>query len=308
MKALKISLVVIVVAAISAGIFFWIQSTKEPDKVKAPENQFTRKIEQEIEQLKAKPDSKFCKDFYKEVAYHIDDFFKQNRFGNNPSENDQWKENLEKNLYSAYADKFIKQAFYAFRNSKWKSEDLKFIQAEKNALKKSKLLITGSPVYKEFTKIQTVLDKYYEIVDFISSCEDFSYSGSNLADRFPIAEVQSKIQIAASLRKDRLENEYVNNCTRLHDGLKNIPQSLFYNHVLYLENKMKYWSNMWCNYNSHKDYSQNLNAPLKSEINDFGNSTIYSGVNVDAQYERLSEEWSRDNQNAYNATYPCDKN
>ena len=35
MKSLKITLAVIVMAAIGAGIFFWIQSIKEPEKVKA---------------------------------------------------------------------------------------------------------------------------------------------------------------------------------------------------------------------------------------------------------------------------------
>ncbi len=62
---------------------------------------------------------------------------------------------------------------------------------------------------------------------------------------------------------------------------------------------------MWCNYNSHKDYSQNLNTPLKNEINDLGNSTIYNGVSIDNQYNRLSQKWGADNQKAYNATYPC---
>jgi ribosomal protein L22 len=41
MKELKISLVVIVVLVIGAGILFWIQSTKEPKTVKAPAQQKT---------------------------------------------------------------------------------------------------------------------------------------------------------------------------------------------------------------------------------------------------------------------------
>ncbi len=300
-----IILVTAIVVAAAIGAIMWITSLDDTKKIALPKNQFTAKIEQEIEQLSSKPDSKFCKDYYNEIVFHINDFYKQNRFGKNQSENDQWKENLEKNLYSTYAEKFIKQTFTIFRGSEWKTEDLKFIQAEKNELKKSKLLVAGSPVDKEFMKIQTALNKYNEVSNFISSCKGFSYSSSNLSDRFPIADIQSKIEYAASLQQNGLENDFVNNCTRLHDGLKEIPETLFNKHVWYLNNKIDYWSNMWCNYNSHKDYSQNLNTPLKNEINDLGNSTIYNGVSIDNQYNRLSQKWGADNQKAYNATYPC---
>jgi len=305
MRSLKFTLALIVVATIGAGIFFWIQTIKEPEKVKAPESAFTKKVEGEIERLKVKPDNKFCRDYYNEVAYHINEFYKQNRLGKNQSENDLWKENLESNLYSAYAEKFIKQAKTVFRGSEWKPEDLKFIQAEKNELKKSKLLVAGSPVDRDFTTIQTALNMYNEIVSFISSCKGYCCSKTGMLDHFPIAEVKNNIQRAASLRSHHLENEYVNNCFRLHYGLKEIPSMLFSVHVRYLDTKIDYWSNMWCNYSSHKDYSNNLNIPLKNEINDLSNSTIYSVINVDGECTRLFNKWSADNQKAYKATYPC---
>ncbi|GHT87498.1 hypothetical protein FACS189474_0420 [Bacteroidia bacterium] len=298
-----IILVAAVAVAAAIGVIMWITSLDKAKETALPKNQFTAKIEQEIEQLAGKPDSKFCKDYYNEVAYHINDFYKQNRFGSNQSENDQWKENLGKNLYSAYADKFIKQAFAVFRGSEWKFADLKFIQAEKNELKKSKLLVAGSPVDNEFAKIQTALNKYNEIVGFISSCKSFSYSGSSLSDRFPIADVQSKIRRAASLRQNRLENEYVNNCTRLHDGLKEIPQSLFRAHVRYLDNKINNWSDLYSNYNSQSDYSNNLYKPLKSEIEALDND-IYNVSNFSSEYKRLLDKWSADNAKAYNYSYP----
>jgi hypothetical protein len=291
----------------------WITSLDKAKETALPKNQFTAKIEAEIEQLKAKPDDKFCKDFYKEVASNIKTFYDQKKFGENISvdgsktydslANDQWKEDLDKTLYSAYADKFIKQAFAVFRGSEWKPEDLKFIQAEKNELKKSKLLVAGSPVDNEFTKIQTALNKYTEIVSFISSCKGFSYLGNSLSDRFPMADVQSKIQRAANLRNNRLENEFVNNCTRLHDGLKEIPQSLFRAHIRYLDNKINNWSGLYSNYNSQSDYSNNLYKPLKSEIEALDND-IYSVSNFDSEYNRLSNKWSADNTKAYNYPYP----
>ncbi|MDR0754237.1 MAG: hypothetical protein LBF04_02500 [Prevotellaceae bacterium] len=303
MKALKISLAVIVAAAITTGIIMWITSIGKVKEISLPKNQFTAKIEQEIEQLSQMSDNKFCKEFYNEIAYQIKDFHKQNRFGNNQSENDQWKENLEKNLYSSYTDKFIKQAFVVFQGSEWKPDDLKFIQAEKNELKKSKLLVVGSPVDKEFTTIQTALNKYNEIVGFISSCKGLGYSGSTLSDRFPLADVQSKISRAASLRKNRLENEYVNHCIRLHNDLKEIPQNLFRLHVKYLDHKIDYWSGMYSNYNSQRDYANNLYIPLKAEINMLDND-IYNVGNFDSEQSRLLNKWSADNTNAYNYSYP----
>lgn len=312
MKTLKISLAVLVVAAIGTGVFFWLQSIDKPKGIKAPENPFTKKIEQEIEQLKAKPNNRFCKDFYKEVAYHINEFYKPlsptypyGRFGKTQLENNQWKENLESNLYSAYAEKFIQQAFYVLRGNEWRPEDLRFIQAEKNLLQRSKLLVSGSPVDNDFKTIQSALNKYNEIVSFISSCRSYSFTRTELSTRFPLNDVHSKIASAASIRKNNLENRFVNNCTRLHNDLKGIPHFFFNKHVGYLDNKIDYWSNMWCNYSSHKDYSQNLNTPLRNEINEFGNSDIYSGINLDSQYNRLLQKWAADNQKAYNANYPC---
>lgn len=303
MKELKISLVVIVIVAIGVGIFFGIQSITDPPAQKDSENQFISKIEQEIDELKAKPDNKFCRDFYNEIAYHIDDFFQQNRFGSNQSDNDQWKEILEKNLYSAYTEKFIKQAKTVFSGSEWNTNDLQFIQAEKNELRNSRLLVVGSPVDIEFTNIQMALNKYNEIVSFISSCRGYNYSITELSARFPIADMQNKISRAAELSSNHLENDYVNNCTLLHDDLIEIPSILFRAHVNYLDNKISYWSDMYSvGFTSQKDYANNLYRPLRSEIEALDNE-IYNVANFDSEYDNLSNKWNADNVKAYNYDY-----
>ena len=302
MNPIKITIATIVVGVICTCIFFWRQNIKDPEKIKQPENQFTQKIEQQIDELITKPDNKFCKDFYIEVVYHINEFYKQNRFGSNQLENDQWKENLEKNLYSAYAEKFITQAKTVFHGSQWKPDDLQFIQAEKNDLKKSKQLVRGSPVDKEFTRIQSALNKYNEIESFISSCKGYGYSNTDLSSRFPIADVQSKISRATSLLQNQLENEFVNNCARLHNGLKEIPQSLFSAQVKYLDSKINSWSGLYSNYNSQSDYSNNLYKPLKFEIEALDND-IYNVSNFDSEYERLLQKWSADNTKAFYHIY-----
>ena len=183
MNPIKITIATIVVGVICTCIFFWRQNIKDPEKIKQPENQFTQKIEQQIDELITKPDNKFCKDFYIEVVYHINEFYKQNRFGSN-----------------------------------------------------------------------------------------------------------------------QLENEFVNNCARLHNGLKEIPQSLFSAQVKYLDSKINSWSGLYSNYNSQSDYSNNLYKPLKFEIEALDND-IYNVSNFDSEYERLLQKWSADNTKAFYHIY-----
>ena len=314
MKAFKISLAIIVVAAIA---FFVIQSlviTDEVKEISLPKNQFTERIEKEIDLLGKLPDSKFCKDDYNEVMSLINDFYKPHppqypygRLGNTQTENDQRKENFMKELYSAYADKFIRQAFYVFRGSEWKSEDLRFIRSEYQTLQKSKLLEKGSPVDRKFVEIQTVFNKYDEIVGFISTCKNFPLpSSSGLSDRFPISNVQGKISRSSTYRNNRLENEYVNNCTRLHDELKEIPQVLFRVHVKYLDNRIRNWSNKYSNpdfkFTSQKDYYELLGKPIQDEIDEL-KKNIYNVANWNSEYTRLSDKWGVDKKAAFSHKY-----
>jgi hypothetical protein len=309
MKAIKISLAVIVVAVIGFFVIRSLVTTGEVKQIGVPPNPFTERIEQEIDSLGKLSDNRFCKEFYSEVGYHIDEWYKPfppkypyGRFGNTQSENDQWKENLSKNLYSTYAGKFIKQAFVVFRGSEWEIEKMKFIRNEYQTLQKSKWLEKDSYVDNEFDKIQTVFAKYDELAGFISSCKGFSYSSSSLSSHFPVADVASKISRAATYRNNGLENEYVNNCTRLHDGLKGVPQALFKAHVKYLDRKIKQWSGLYPNFNSHIDYTNNLYKPLKSEIDALNNDT-YNVSNFGKEYNRLSKNWSADNVKAYKHKY-----
>jgi len=310
MKALKISLAAIVIAAIALFIFSSLVTIINPPRISMPKNQFTEHIEKDINALGKFPNIKFCKEENDNIKFLIDDYCKPHppqypygRLGNTQSENDQWKENLTKNLYSAYADKFISQAIFVFRGSEWRNDDLNFIRSEYQSLRNSKLLEKGSPVDKKFTEIQTVFSKYDEIAGFISTCNGFSYSAFGLSDRFPISEVQGKISRATTFQNNHLENEFVNSCKRLHDGLKEIPQTLFRAHVRYLDNKVSKWSNLYSNYKSQSDYVNNLYSPLKSEIESLDNDTYKVG-NFDGEYKRVLDKWSDDNTKAYTYSYP----
>lgn len=300
MKAIKISLAVLVIAAIA---YFTIQSfasTDEVGEIQQGPNSFIEKIQQEIGEITRKPDDKFCKDYYTEVAYHIDDYHKNSKFSSNPSDNDQWKNNLSKQLYSAYAEKFIKQAFYVFNRSEWSNSDLNFIRNEYKALQSSSLLERGSPVDQKFNEIQTIFRKYDEIRSFIADCNKFSFPGSesSLQDKFPVDNVKSKIEQSNAYLSRRLDNPYVNNCTRLRDELKTIPQSLFSKHVWYLDQKIRSWSGFYMEYSSQSSYHNQLFTPLREEINALDNS-IYNAPGFDSEYTRLRNRLDADAIKAY---------
>ncbi len=302
MKLVKISLIIIVISAI---VFFVIDSlvtTPPPLTPSSPENQFVRRIQQEIDSLGKLPDTKFCQDFYKEIQYYINDYHADNRLDETPLGNNQWKKTLTSDLYSMYAEKFIRQAFYVFDHSEWNVEKLKFIRNEYQTLRNSEWLEKGSPVDQKFTEIQTIFSKYDEIQYFISTCNHFSYLSSRLSDRFPIADVKSKIARSRTYLSNNLENSYVSHCARLRDGLKEIPQKLFRAHVRHLDNKIQQWSGFYPNYNSHKDYLHNLNRPLSEEIEVLETNT-YNISGYTYEYNRLKYKWITDNTEAYNYNY-----
>ena len=313
MKALKIGLAVIVIAAIA---FFLIRSGVidtiiTGEEIPPPENQFRQCIEQEIDSLSKWPDSKFCKDFYREIAYLIDDYYTGNRLGYDPETktydslaNEQWKKNYTSDLYSAYADKFFLQALYVFRGSEWKIEDLDFIRSEYQILQNSEWLQQGGPADTNFTEIQAVFSQYDDIENFIAACRHFSYLGAALSDRFPIPEVQAKMSQAKTYQTGP---GYAKNCNRLQEELSGIPQALFNAHVRYFDNKIRAWSSNFSYFNSYTDYHDNLYRHLKNEIDTWNNNS-YQVANFNNEKQRLLKRWSEDDTRAENYFKGTSKN
>jgi hypothetical protein len=315
MNRFKIFLVSIVVLSITAGTMFWIQSSKDLPPVKKEVNSFAGKIETEISLIKAKPNNQFCKGVYLNIANQINVWsmpepptYPYGRFGKTKLQNDQWKQDLERNLYAAYVDKFVKQAKYVIGGSIWKTEDLSFIQSELHRLKISKLLVSGSPVDKEFNKIQKALNKYNEISSFISTCASYNFDNMALGVSFPLDEAQTRINRASALLASDLENVYTNNCTRLRIGLKEIPAYLFNAHVNYLDRKIDNYSNTWCSYSNQGDYSNRLFRPLNEQIDELKSTLIYDGIDESTRVNEINPldvKWINDNSKAYKAQYPC---
>lgn len=294
MKIIKISLAIIVLGLIA---FFTVNSLVFPDEqevIPPAKNQFTESIDQEIKKLSELPETSFCKAAYNEVLFHIEDYYKQKRLGKNQLENNQSKERFSKNLYTVYTDKFIKQGFFVFNNSEWSSEDVKFIRNECSLLKNSKFLEKDKPTYKSLSEIQLILSKYDEINKFISSCKGFSYSNDNLDSTYPISEINIKISKLSAYKTNKLYNNYVNNCVRLHNQLNEISKYLFNAHIKYLDKKINMWSGMYSQYNSHGEYARELYLKIKKEI-DLLDNNAYHVSNFDNEYNRLITKLNSDN-------------
>ena len=125
-------------------------------------------------------------------------------------ENDQWRENLSRQLYAAYTDKFIKQAFYVFNGSGWNEGDIKFIREEHALLQSSPNLQRNSPIDVSFNEIRAILNKYDEILTFINYCKSFlSWRLWRRKIPFRLKMLKIRMARAQSYLTNNLENTYV---------------------------------------------------------------------------------------------------
>jgi hypothetical protein len=298
MKFLKIVLAILAIIGIVLAIYFGYTKTTEVDSTDLPENQFTRRVSQEIKDISNQPDNRFCKDTYDLVKYHIDDYASMNRLGASLTDsvgNQQNQQFLLKTLYSAYADKFIVQADYVFRGNVWSGADLNFIKAEDNRLRsygrQQGYLQTGSSVDKDFSRIIRTVDSYSSEVAFINECNSFSFNNRDLESRFPIDKAQAII----SDSKSHLSSlGVVKNSDLVREGLSKIPDKVLSVHVSYLNGKINLWKDMYMYYATLAAYRTNLYDKLKTEISQLDNS-MYSGLNASSQKSRLLNTLEADN-------------
>jgi hypothetical protein len=308
MKAIKIGLAIVVIGAIIFFVIKWLATTNEVDEIPASENTSTKLIDDKIDSIGTLQNNEFNKDIYNEIKYLIDDRYQPHppqypfgRLGDTQLENDQQKDILSRNLYTAYANKFLKQAFYVFNDKSWNSEDLTFIRSEYRLLRESRYLERGSTVDNNFGDVKRIFDKYDEINRFIYSCNSFSYAEEpSLNDKFPVEIVSSKLDQVKTYRNTGLGNRYLNNCERLHNELNAIPKNLFQKHVQYLDHKINLWRGMYNQYSSQRAYAENLYTPLKNEIDILDNG-LYEIPDLSySEASRLIDKLNADADDAYN--------
>lgn len=266
MKAVKIILAFVVVAVLGFFVWKWIIAPPPPPPtITPPTNQFVERIEKEIDSLGKVPSTSFCPEYHQKIQYDISEFHLKGFLGDTTtSDNDQWEEILSKNLYSVYAPKFIEQAMFIFNGHEWKTDNLKFIRSEAKELQKSDYLKSDSPVKSSFVEIEGILSKYDEVNGFLSKCKNYSFSDNGVSSVFPnVGDMVTK----ANQLAQNTGNKYVNNCTRLKDGLREVPRKLFDKHVSYLTQKINHYASQWKDYETQAEYNTNVYSPLRNQIN-----------------------------------------
>ena len=301
MKYLKIILAILAALGIGLAVYFGYSKTTVVDEIGLPENQFTRRVNQEITDISNKPENRFCKDAYDIVKYHIDDYASINRLGATLADtlgNNQNHQFLFKTLYSTYAEKFIAQADHVFKGSAWSSGDLSFIKSEANRLRwvgrSNSFLESESTVVKDLDRLTRTIDSYNSEISFINECKSFSYSNVDLDRRFPVARAESIINDS----KSHLSSlGVVKNSEAVKTGLTEIPDRVLSVHVSYLTKKINEYKEMYMYYNTLAAYRTNFYDNLKAEISQLDNS-MYSGLNVSSQKTRLMNSLEADHRAA----------
>lgn len=311
MKAIKIGLVIVVLAII---VFFIFRSCDnnpiETSEIVTIEKTHYQKIEDSIKSIRALPINTFSKDKYEELRSLIEQWespappqHPYGRFGDTKSENDFNKNNLTSNLYAAYSQKFIEQAYNVFKGSECKYDDFNFIRKEAKTLSQSPYLKNGSFVYNSLKEIQQILNKYDEINRFINEAKNLKTpdgASAPIAVKFPIEEVNSKINQSRTYLNSNLGNSYVNNCSRLKQELRDIPNILFQKHIQYLNKKLDYWTGTYsAGYRTLTAYRDNVYSPINNEINSLSNQT-YNVPDFDSRRASLRSKWELEARSAWN--------
>lgn len=301
MKSLKIILAILAAIGIGLAVYFGYTKTTVVDEIGLPENQFTRRVNQEITDISNKSESRFCKDAYDIVKYHIDDYASINRLGATLADtlgNSQNQQFLFKTLYSTYAEKFIAQADHVFKGSAWSGGDLGFIKSEAGRLrsvgKQYNCLEANGTVDKDLSRLTRTIDSYNSEIAFINECKSFAYSNVDLDKRFPISRAESII----SDSKSHLSSlGVVKNSDAVKTGLTGIPDKVLSVHVAYLTKKLNEYKEMYMYYNTLRAYETNFYDNMKSEISQLNNS-MYSGLNASSQQTKLMNSLEADHKAA----------
>jgi hypothetical protein len=294
MKSIKIILAIAVVALI--GFFVWKFSGTTPplvDVLKNSTNPWVKDIKAQIDSAVPKQIN-FVKarECYVNIQMRINDNYQNKRLceilGDEAS-NEKSRHLLSESLYASYFKKFVELTDKVFNGSEWESDNLTFIGKEIDKLKRSPHFDGKDYQGNSVKKINAVLSKYREITIFIAACNKFSYSHYGLLDSFP--DVSDKVQKSRTYLANNLDNHYVNNCTRLKDGLKNIPKTLFDKHTYYLCTKIQTYGGKYTEYNSQPGYSDTIYTPLSKQISVLSDDIYGVGYSTSSSgYEKLEKK------------------
>jgi hypothetical protein len=289
MNKIKIILTVSVIATICVFIYIWFSAIILPTTPPEAKNVYTKEIQRKINLLSKAPIASFSVQEYKDIEFSINEFFKSGYLGITPyqdgkitkekkdeNNNLQWRDILLKNLYSVYSQKFIDQSMYVFKGTAWVINDLAFIRSEVRKLKNSLYLIPNSAIDDSLSIIQSIISEYDTINNFLGECNNFHSTNNEFESTFP--DVSQKIQASRSFSAQVSNHTYLRNCSRLQNGLNQVPEILFDKHVNFLTDKINTYGNMYESYTSQREYSNAIYTPIRNQLDVLSNDAY--GVNT----------------------------
>ena len=199
-------------------------------------------IEKKIKSLGAKPNNIFYQSLYNEIVGEISTLGKKNKLGESPIENRDNTDMLLNNVFTVYANKFIQTSFTVFEKSVWEQNDIDLIREESQKLSNSEFLANPSRIYNDLSSLQTIINKYDEVTNFISSSRRLKLkSNPYLLDyTFPFNTLKNKISRVERYKNNQLGNTYVNNNLQLHTKLSKIKKQLIKQYTDYVYYKINY--------------------------------------------------------------------
>jgi hypothetical protein len=317
MKFIKISIFLIVLSIIAYQVYQQDPndsgSTPEPQGI-IIDHITDEVITSEIKKFKTINSVTQCIQHYDNVFYSII----HTNFDIDAANNKSIVESLNKNLYSAYAPRFLVLSKSYLGNHDWSNENITFIQNAGNKVLSSPLLEANSSLRSQYVPLMNAMQLRNNIVGFINLTNGISTACSSINGDFP--DYTDMISTTSSHIATLNENGLMRNCEALKERLRNVRNEICIKHVTYLDNMIHRSSHRYFpSYVNLNAYSDNVKDVITQKIDRLGKlSNLYgkSRSDIDVFQSNLNSKLDRvyidaydyftaiDNNEIHNCKYP----
>lgn len=214
----------------------------------------------------------------RKIIHHYDNIFysiNHTNFDTDDANNKSTIQNLNRDLYAAYAPRFLALSKSYLNKRDWSNEDVGFIQNAAESVLNSPLLDAISSLPSQYKPLMDALKLRNNIVVFLRSVNGISTLCPSINVDFP--DYTSLIAKSSSHIVTINGNGLMKKCVGLKDRLRNVSNDICAKHVTYLENMIRRSSHRYFpSYVSLTAYSENVKDPITKKIDRLGKlSSVY---------------------------------
>lgn len=280
MKYIKISILLIVLSIIAYQVYQLIPD--DPiEKLKphgiSSDHITDAVITSEINKFNTIDNFKQCIQHYDNIFYSIN----HTNFDNDAANNKSIVESLNKNLYAAYAPRFLVLSKSYLGNHDWSNENITFIQNAGNKVLSSPLLEANSSLHSQYVPLMNAMQLRNNIVGFLNSVNGISTACSSINVDF--LDYTNMISTSSSHIATLNGNGMMKNCENLKERLRNVRNEICNKHVTYLDNMIRRASHRYFpSYVELNTYSDNVRDVILLKIGRLGKlSNVYGKFKSD---------------------------